>query len=120
MTVQAPSILLLDEPTRGLDELSKRLLVACLEALRGEGVTIVMATHDVELVAACADRTVLLESGRVVAHGATGTVLQAAPPWRPQMLELLGDPRFLTVTQIRDALASRGAAAPDTNVEPRA
>ena len=113
MTVQAPSILLLDEPTRGLDELSKQLLVACLENLRGEGVTIVMATHDVELVAACADRAVLLEAGRVVAHGATGTVLQASPPWRPQMLELLEDPRFLTVAQIRDALASQDTSAPD-------
>lgn len=104
MTVQAPSVLLLDEPTRGLDELSKERLIHHLGNLRAAGVTVVLATHDVELVAACADVTVMLEEGRVVAQGPTGEVLHAWPPWRPQLLDLLGNPRFLTLAQIRHAL----------------
>jgi energy-coupling factor transport system ATP-binding protein len=67
--VAEPKILLLDEPTRGLDYEQKRSLVAFLQGAKAQGRTIVMATHDVELVASCADRVVLLGDGQIVVDG---------------------------------------------------
>ena len=61
-----PEILLLDEPTRGLDAPRKAFLAARLVELRERGVTIVLATHDIELAARCADPAVHLDGGRVV------------------------------------------------------
>ena len=79
-----PRLLLLDEPTIGLDVGVKRRLRAFLHALAADGVTVLLATHDLVDVAAVCDRVVLLEAGRVhfdgslaelrAAHGATATV----------------------------------------------
>lgn len=97
-----PEILLLDEPTRGLDPPSKDRLVAWLDDLRSRGVTVVVATHDVELVARSAERAVLLDGGQVAAEGETAEVLAGAAAFRPQILRLLDDPRYLTA---EDALS---------------
>ncbi len=102
--VAEPSILLLDEPTRGLDALEKRALGALLRRLVAGGRTIVLATHDVELVAACADRVVVLEAGRVAADGALRDVLSTQPGYAPQMYRLFGDPHVLTVSDALEAL----------------
>ena len=68
----SPPMLLLDEPTRGLDYAAKRRLVDFLHTVRRAGHTVVLATHDVELVAEVATRVVVLADGEVVADGATG------------------------------------------------
>ncbi|MDQ2654002.1 MAG: ATP-binding cassette domain-containing protein [Chloroflexota bacterium] len=73
--VGAPQVLLLDEPTRGMDAPRRRQLLALLRQLQGEGVAIVLATHDVELVAECANRVALLGDGRIVAEGTPREVL---------------------------------------------
>jgi ABC-type cobalamin/Fe3+-siderophores transport system ATPase subunit len=72
-------VLLLDEPTASLD-LGAQLDVAALLKLlhRERGATTVMATHDLNLAASLCDTLVLLRAGRVLAHGATDTVLTAA------------------------------------------
>ena len=64
-----PKILLLDEPTRGLDYDAKHQLIALLRSLALQGATIIFSTHDVELVADIADRVILLEEGRVIKDG---------------------------------------------------
>ena len=102
-----PRVLLLDEPTRGMDYRRKRDLAAFLRARRVEGVAIVMATHDVELVAECATRVVLLGEGEIVADGSPRDVLSGSLTYATQINKLLGD-RFLTVD---DAL---GAACVQT------
>ena len=61
--VGRPPLVLLDEPTRGLDYLGKAALVVTLRTLADEGHAVVLATHDVELAAALADRTVVLAGG---------------------------------------------------------
>lgn len=61
-----PRILLLDEPTKGLDAYSKRGLAALLSRLKGEGKTIVMVTHDVEFAAEYADRCAMFFDGQIV------------------------------------------------------
>ena len=95
-----PEILLLDEPTRGLDPPSKTRLTGWLEKLRGRGVTILMATHDVELVATCADRVVLLGEGRVVVEGPAREVMCDSLVFSSQVNKLLRDSRFLTVADV--------------------
>ena len=73
---QTPDVLLLDEPTASLD-LGYQLEVASLltRLNRDRGVTMVMATHDLNLAASICDRLVLMRDGRVVAHGPTREVL---------------------------------------------
>jgi iron complex transport system ATP-binding protein len=76
---QSPDILLLDEPTASLD-LGYQLEVASLlwRLNRERGVTMVLATHDLNLAASLCDTLVLLRDGRVLAHGPTRDVLTAA------------------------------------------
>ena len=64
-----PSILLLDEPTKGLDAAFKQTLAYMLKALAQSGVTILMVSHDVEFCAAYADRCALFFDGAIVTSG---------------------------------------------------
>ena len=64
-----PRILLMDEPTKGLDAEKKAILLDILRALRAEGVSILIVTHDVEFAALCADRCVLFFRGAAVSDG---------------------------------------------------
>lgn len=59
----APTLVLLDEPTRGMDTAARNSLVAAVEALTAGGSAVVVATHDAALAAALADRTILLGGG---------------------------------------------------------
>ena len=61
-----PKILLLDEPTKGLDAAAKQNIIAILRRLKAEGVTVVIVTHDVEFASSCADRCALFFGGRAV------------------------------------------------------
>ena len=88
VTVTLPGALLLDEPTRGLDYLAKQELVALLKQWREDGMAIVLVTHDVELVAALADRVVLMSQGEVIADGAPSEVLGSSPLFAPQVARL--------------------------------
>ena len=64
-----PKLLLLDEPTKGLDAEKKEALRALLKELAGSGVTVVLVSHDVEFAAKTADRTALFFGGRCVCVG---------------------------------------------------
>ena len=61
-----PRILLLDEPTKGIDAYSKKILGEMLKGLQKEGITIVMVTHDVEFAAEYADRCAMFFDGQIV------------------------------------------------------
>lgn len=98
--IAEPKLLLLDEPTRGLDYMSKQRLLQILNALRAEGMTIVMATHDVELVAQSASRVLVLGNGTIIADGDTRTVMTDSLVFASQVNRLLRDARFLTVPQV--------------------
>ncbi|MFF2425909.1 ABC transporter ATP-binding protein [Streptomyces mirabilis] len=100
-----PPLLLLDEPTRGLDYAAKARLVTVLRGLAAEGHTIVLATHDVELAAELAHRVVVLADGEIVADGPTAEVVVASPSFAPQVTKVLAPQPWLTVTQVREALA---------------
>ncbi|MFF0035155.1 ABC transporter ATP-binding protein [Streptomyces mirabilis] len=100
-----PPLLLLDEPTRGLDYAAKARLVTVLRGLAAEGHAIVLATHDVELAAELAHRVVVLADGEIVADGPTAEVVVASPSFAPQVTKVLAPQPWLTVTQVREALA---------------
>ncbi|MFJ3587162.1 ABC transporter ATP-binding protein [Streptomyces sp. NPDC090231] len=99
-----PPLLLLDEPTRGLDYAAKARLVGVLRALAAQGHAIVLATHDVELAAELAHRVVILADGEVVADGPTPQVVVSSPAFAPQIAKILAPQEWLTVTQVRAAL----------------
>lgn len=102
--IAEPSTLLLDEPTRGLDPLEKQALAAFLRAQTAEGHTVILATHDVELAAQCAQRVVVIDKGRVIADGPAGEVMSQQPLYSPQMNQLYHDPRLLSVQDVLGAL----------------
>lgn len=65
-----PRILLLDEPTKGLDAAFKQQLAAILQQLRSSGVAILMVSHDIEFCAQYAQRCAMIFDGRIVSQGA--------------------------------------------------
>jgi putative ABC transport system ATP-binding protein len=78
--INSPAVILADEPTGNLDsDNSERILELLAKLAQEEGQTVLMATHD-EAAAGRARRTVLLEEGRIVARGATGTGGRASAP----------------------------------------
>ena len=99
-----PPVLLLDEPTRGLDYPTKARLAGVLADLADAGHAIVLATHDVELVAEVADRVVMLAEGEVVGDGRTEHVVMSSPMFAPQVAKILAPQGWLTVEQVADAL----------------
>ncbi|MFD7920558.1 ABC transporter ATP-binding protein [Streptomyces sp. NPDC059740] len=101
-----PPLLLLDEPTRGLDCAAKARLVTAVRALTGRGHAVVLATHDVELAAEVAGRVVVLAEGEVVADGPTAEIVTASPTFAPQVAKILAPQRWLTVPQVACALAA--------------
>ncbi|MEW2139181.1 ATP-binding cassette domain-containing protein [Streptomyces sp. NPDC005409] len=100
-----PALLLLDEPTRGLDYAAKARLVEILRALAAQGHAIVLATHDVELAAELAHRVVILAGGEIVADGPTAEVVVSSPAYAPQVAKILAPGHWLTVGQVAEALA---------------
>ncbi|KPI18859.1 Polyamine-transporting ATPase, Nickel-transporting ATPase [Actinobacteria bacterium OV450] len=111
-----PALLLLDEPTRGLDYAAKARLIEILRALAADGHAIVLATHDVELAAELAHRVVVLAGGEIVADGPTAEVVVSSPAFAPQVAKILAPGHWLTVTQVAHALAT--STAPDSNPDP--
>jgi len=94
-------VLVLDEPTRGIDATSRAALERALVDHAAGGGAVVVATHDIELAARVATRVVVLGDGDVVAQGDARTVL-AGSLFAPQVLRVL--PPMLTVAEVTDAL----------------
>lgn len=73
----SPQVLLLDEPTSGLDPRSQQWLLELLTQLRAAGLTVIAASHDLELAAEIADRGVVLsEQHEIVASGPVGEIVK--------------------------------------------
>jgi energy-coupling factor transporter ATP-binding protein EcfA2 len=103
--VMRPKVLVLDEPTSQLDPVGAREVFETLDALTGEGATVIMAEHKLEWIAAHADRVIALQEGRVVADGTPREVLGHASA------EQFG------LTPTRYTLAARLAVARGVTVE---
>ncbi len=107
--VAEPEVILLDEPTRGLDYAQKEALERFLLDRRREGRAVVLATHDVELAARCADRAVILEGGKVQAEGPVREVMAGRPDFASQVQRLYRIPGLITV---EDVLREKGLSRP--------
>jgi energy-coupling factor transport system ATP-binding protein len=97
--VASPPVLLLDEPTRGLDYPAKSELADVLRRLADDGHAVMVATHDVEFAAEAADAVLVLAEGEVVSAGPTREVLAASPAFAPQVTKILG-PGWLRVSEV--------------------
>ncbi|MGW3183937.1 ABC transporter ATP-binding protein [Kitasatospora sp. NPDC001119] len=106
----APRVVLLDEPTRGLDYQAKEALTGIVDALAAEGRTVVVSTHDVEFVASAADRVVVMAEGEIVADGPTAEVIVASPTFAPQTAKILAPLGYLTARQVAAAVEAVEAA----------
>lgn len=101
--VAEPQVLLLDEPTRGLDYQAKERLLALLAEIKQAGCAIALVTHDVELVAAGADRIVMLGNGDVVVSGSPQELLNDSLIFSSQIGKLFRHQPWLTVGEaLRD------------------
>ncbi|HEU4327532.1 MAG TPA: ATP-binding cassette domain-containing protein [Roseiflexaceae bacterium] len=98
--VADPPVLLLDEPTRGLDGPAKSALGRQLRALAAQGRTLLLSTHDVELVAAFADRVALLGDGELVVEGPVREVLSDSLIFSSQIAKLFPGSGWLTVEDV--------------------
>jgi energy-coupling factor transporter ATP-binding protein EcfA2 len=87
--VARPEVLILDEPTRGMEDRLKRDLMAFLDGYRKGGNTVIIVTHDVEMAAEHADRVILMSEGRVVVDGSRREVLSQALLFSPQINRLV-------------------------------
>jgi energy-coupling factor transport system ATP-binding protein len=100
-----PAVLILDEPTRGLDYQAKKELTKILiEFARATNKCVVLATHDVELVAELATRVMFLADGDVVADGSTLDVLLSSPAFAPQVSKVMSPQPWLKVSDVVAAI----------------
>jgi energy-coupling factor transport system ATP-binding protein len=100
-----PRLLILDEPTRGLDYQAKRVLTKMLiDFARTFNRSVIIATHDVELVAELATRTIFVADGDIVADGPTIDVLLSSPAFAPQVSKIMAPQPWLTVADVVRAI----------------
>ena len=105
-----PPLLLLDEPTRGLDYPTKARLVGILRDLASAGHGGVLATRDGERAAEVATRVVVLAEGEIVADGPTAEVVMASPMFAPQIAKILSPEPWLTVGDVAFGLSEEATA----------
>ena len=103
-----PTVICLDEPTRGLDYQMKHELAVIVRQLADDGACVVIATHDVEFTAQATDRCVVLADGDVVADGPTRVVCCASPGFSPQVAKVFHPHDVLTVAEVAAALTAQG------------
>ena len=97
--------MILDEPTRGLDYQAKSQLITLLKSFAKElGRSVLIATHDVELVAELCDRVIFLSEGEVVADGPTLEILLSSPAFAPQVAKVMAPRPWLTVSDVLRAV----------------
>jgi ABC-2 type transport system ATP-binding protein len=87
-----PRIVLMDEPTVGVDPQSRNRIFEMIEALRGQGAAIIYTTHYMEEAERLCDRVAIIDHGRIIAQGASGELVQGAFAQRSQVLARFAGP----------------------------
>ncbi len=100
----APQVVLLDEPTRGLDYGAKHELGQIVSTLAAAGRSIVISSHDVEFVASVCDRVVVMAVGEIIADGPTAEIVVSSPAFAPQVTKILAPLPYLTVAEVQRSL----------------
>jgi len=102
-----PRILVLDEPTAGLDPQARGQLMCRLLDLRGQGITLVMISHNMEELAEICDRLYVIADGRTVMEGTPATIFSRASELRAMRLDVPD------VTKVAETLKARGLLPAD-------
>jgi lipooligosaccharide transport system ATP-binding protein len=105
--IHEPRLVLLDEPTVGLDPQVRQELWSLIDGLRVSGVTVLMSTHYIEEAERLADTVAVMSHGRIVAQGAPGELVRAYAG--EQVLEVYGLPERLA--EVSELAASEGWAS---------
>ena len=84
-----PEILILDEPTAGLDPATREELLALIRNLRRAGISVVLVSHDLDEVAEVADRVCALDRGMVRAVGTPADVFYGDPALAPATVRVI-------------------------------
>jgi energy-coupling factor transport system ATP-binding protein len=87
---EAPAVVALDEPTRGMDREAKAALAVELRSRANAGQAVLLATHDPEFACACASRVLLLADGRVIADGPAAELLAGGWYFATETARILG------------------------------
>jgi energy-coupling factor transport system ATP-binding protein len=87
---EAPVVVALDEPTRGMDREAKAQLAHELHRRAAEGQAVIVATHDPEFAASCAQRAILLADGRTIADGPAADLLSGGWYFATETARILG------------------------------
>jgi energy-coupling factor transport system ATP-binding protein len=87
---ETPVVVGLDEPTRGMDREAKARLAEELHRRASEGQAVILATHDPEFAASCAERAILLADGRVIADGPAADLLAGGWYFATETARILG------------------------------
>jgi energy-coupling factor transport system ATP-binding protein len=98
--VKNAPVVVLDEPTRGLDYASKRALAKQLDLLRTSDRAVLLATHDIEFVAMVSDRVLVIKSGEIVLDSIPVEVLGAGKEHSSQLAEITGEQGLITIEQV--------------------
>lgn len=98
-----PRIVLLDEPTRGLDPWHKQQLRSLIESLARDGTSFIVASHDTDLISGMADSVVLLGEGEVIASGAPRDVMSESIAFGTRIHAVFGGP-WLTAEDVLSAI----------------
>ena len=101
--IPRPPVLLLDEPTRGLDYSAKESLVDLLNRWKSEGTAIILVTHDVELAASVATRVAWMENGEIKQIGLPAEIFGMSSAFTPQIARLFPGSGWLTVQDVLSA-----------------
>ncbi|HSU09259.1 MAG TPA: ABC transporter ATP-binding protein, partial [Pseudonocardia sp.] len=109
--VNDPELLLLDEPTTGLDPQARHLLWDRLYRLKGEGVTQIVTTHYMDEAEQLCDRLVVMDAGVIVAEGSPGELI--ARYSTREVLELRFPPGTAAPVETVEQLADRAEVLPD-------
>jgi len=109
MLVHDPLLLVLDEPTVGLDPKGARLLKNTLQALAGRGRAVILCTHIMEIAQSICDRVAILDAGKIVAQGSLEDLRISAQADSNESLEDI----FLRLTgDVEDLEVARALALP--------
>jgi lipooligosaccharide transport system ATP-binding protein len=110
--VNTPQILLLDEPTTGLDPQARHVLWDRLFRLKREGVTLVLTTHYMDEAEQLCDRLVVMDRGRIVAHGSPRELIAAHSTKEVLELRFDSDDHARHLGEV-DGIAERVEVLPD-------
>ena len=109
--INQPELLILDEPTTGLDPQARHLLWERLYRLKSEGVTLIITTHYMDEAEQLCDRLVVMDHGHIVAHGAPSDLINEHAT--REVLELRFDTNAVISEDVLRVLAERVEVLPD-------